>query len=222
VGVFNGEVTKITNDLNNYAGLSVTADGRSLVTTQATVNAALWVLPAGDSRDTRQVMTGLGQVDGVRGVTWTLDERLVFTSRVGDRDGLYIADADGLNPTLVVSATTLHSPSVCGAGGTIVYTGNVGQGPRFFRVGPERPGRSSGAAERGGRAGRHVFARWAMGRLSVGTRRAALAIVNRRQRSDAIDGHPKRSRGPARPLAGRSLDCLRVVGADVATGDHLV
>ena len=129
-----GEVTKITNDLNNYAGLSVTADGRSLVTTQTTVNAALWVLPAGDT-NARQVMTGLGQVDGVRGLTWTPDERLVFTSRVGDRDGLYIADADGRNPTLVVSGTTLHHPSVCGAGGTIVYTGNVGQGPRFFRVG---------------------------------------------------------------------------------------
>ena len=130
-----GEVRKITNDLNTYAGLSVTADGRSMVTTQAAVTSTLWILPAGETKNARQVTTGLGQMDGVRGATWTPDGRIVFTARVGEAHGLYIADADGGNRTLLVSANTVVDPSACGAGGRLVYTGDRGEGPRFFRVG---------------------------------------------------------------------------------------
>jgi hypothetical protein len=73
-----GRVSRVTNDLNDYAGVSVTADGKALATVMTKVT-YIWVAPKGDWSRLRQVTHGLGNADGTQGLAWTDGGRIVFT-----------------------------------------------------------------------------------------------------------------------------------------------
>src|SRR3989442_772483 len=62
-----GEVRKITNDLNNYNRLSLTADSSALVTVQTEGEMNLWVAPQGDAGRARQISSG--RSDGQAGLS---------------------------------------------------------------------------------------------------------------------------------------------------------
>ena len=59
-----GDARRITNDLNNYVGVSFAADGKSLVTVQAENVSNLWVAPTTDLAGGKQITTGRGRGDG--------------------------------------------------------------------------------------------------------------------------------------------------------------
>jgi serine/threonine protein kinase/Tol biopolymer transport system component len=82
-----GEVRRITNDLNSYANVSVSADGRTLAAVQSEALAHLWVAPIDGMDRARQITTGTGRDDGRAGLAWTADQRLIYTSNAsGNRD----------------------------------------------------------------------------------------------------------------------------------------
>ena len=71
-----GKLSRLTNDLNSYAGVSVTGDRGSLVTAQRVTRVGIWV---GDRLAT-QGAEDLPPAPGRRGdVAWAAD-RLVYTS----------------------------------------------------------------------------------------------------------------------------------------------
>jgi WD40 repeat protein len=78
-----GEAHRVTNDLNDYGSVSVSADGRSLVTVQGTGYANLWIVPMGASEGKgRRVTTSRTEL--VETVHWT-DTGIVCSIR---REGL--------------------------------------------------------------------------------------------------------------------------------------
>jgi serine/threonine protein kinase/Tol biopolymer transport system component len=88
-----GVVKKITNDLNNYIGVSLTAAGDSLITVQSEQLSNVWV--ASDSDWSRALQVTSNNHDGVFGVAWTPDGRILYTSiATGSRD-IWAVNADG-------------------------------------------------------------------------------------------------------------------------------
>ena len=92
-----GEVQRITTDLNNYFSVSITADSKSLVTKQGNAISNLWSQSGGDVGSVQQITSGSARRDGWSGVDWTPDGRIVYTSSASGRPDLWIMDPDGGN-----------------------------------------------------------------------------------------------------------------------------
>ncbi len=87
---------RITNDLNGYAGISLTADSGILAAVGGDVLINIWVAPAGDARGAKQLTTGAGNDDGQGGLDWTPDGRIVYRSITGSNTYVWImAATDG-------------------------------------------------------------------------------------------------------------------------------
>jgi len=90
-----GEIGRITNDLNSYASPSLTADSHTLVAVQNDLVSNLCILPTGKSNRTRQITAGLGKREGRGGIAWLSDERLAYTSLASGRPEIWAIDTDG-------------------------------------------------------------------------------------------------------------------------------
>ncbi|MEO5897426.1 MAG: protein kinase [Vicinamibacterales bacterium] len=89
------EPRAITNDLNHYQGVTFSSDGKLLLTVQSSVVSNLWVAPASDLVKGRPITTGSGRGDGLAGMQWTPDGRVVYGSSASGRAELWISNADG-------------------------------------------------------------------------------------------------------------------------------
>jgi Tol biopolymer transport system component len=89
------EVRRITNDLASYISLSLTADNSALVTHQAQNDCAIWVASLGAGGRAQQLTFRRNTSDGLYGVRWTPDGRIIYTSRAGGNPDLWIMNADG-------------------------------------------------------------------------------------------------------------------------------
>ncbi|HVG39784.1 MAG TPA: winged helix-turn-helix domain-containing protein, partial [Pyrinomonadaceae bacterium] len=88
-----GEVRKITNDLNDYNGISLTSDAKTLLTVQNEQLSQLWIAPRGEVPRARQLTTGKN--DGADGVAWLTKDRLVYTSLMSGSADVWLMNADG-------------------------------------------------------------------------------------------------------------------------------
>jgi Tol biopolymer transport system component len=130
-----GQVRRITNDLNSYGGLSISADSASLVTVQREQIAGIWVAPLGDARRARQISSGTGALDGVDGLAWTPDGRIVYSSTAGGRLDLWIMNADGSQARqLTTDPVAAFAPVVSREGRTIVFSSVRTGNPRLWRM----------------------------------------------------------------------------------------
>ena len=130
-----GEVQRITNDLNVYQEVSVMSDGTALVTTQGELLSGVWVAPPGDSAKARQVTSGRGTYDGLQGLAWTPDGRVVFSSNASGNLDLWMMDADGSNrKQLKTAPQTDTSPEVTRDGRTVVFVSNRSGNPNLWRA----------------------------------------------------------------------------------------
>jgi Tol biopolymer transport system component len=125
-----GEATRITNDLINYTGVSLSADSRALATVQSDILSDVWMMPAGDIARAKAITSGSGRYDGLSGMAWTPDGRLAYDSVVGGNLDIWIMDADGGNQKqLTVDPAFDMRPVVTPDGRYIVFmssrSGNV-------------------------------------------------------------------------------------------------
>lgn len=90
-----GDVSRITNDLNTYIGVSVSSDGKTIATIQAENTSHIWVAPDGDL--TRGKEVSRGRTDGQAGLAWTPDGRIVFSGALSGRQQIFVMNADGGN-----------------------------------------------------------------------------------------------------------------------------
>jgi Tol biopolymer transport system component len=99
VSYANGEVRRITNDLNYYTNVSVTADSRVVATTQMEFSWDAWVALMA-ALDSAKPITSDGRVNGP---TWSPDGRIVYFN-VADGN-IWLMGADGSNPKQLTSNT---------------------------------------------------------------------------------------------------------------------
>jgi serine/threonine protein kinase/Tol biopolymer transport system component len=138
-----GVARRVTNDLNNYKGISVAAQTGDLVTVRFDQSTNIWVAPglaasssslaqrpaasaqhAGasplvDESRARQITSGAAKFYGG---TWTPDGRLVYSSDVSGNRDLWVMNADGSNQKqLTFDSGTNFSPVVSPDGRYIVF-----------------------------------------------------------------------------------------------------
>jgi Tol biopolymer transport system component len=131
-----GEPFKISNDLSRYSSLSITADGKSFVTTQQRLQATIYVgdSPAllNDKIDWKLTPISTEQATGYN-ISWTAAGKLL------QEDGAYrvfVTRGDGADRVrLLENAEVALEPTACGPGDMIVVSRVLGDNvPHVWRL----------------------------------------------------------------------------------------
>jgi Tol biopolymer transport system component len=135
-----GERTRVTNDLNSYIGASVSADGRSLATVQTAIVAGIYV--AGNAgEEARRITGGPGLADGLAGLAFLPDGRIVYSSSATGLPQLWVVDEDGRNARQLTSMKgPAQSPWSAPDGKWIYFTSFAKEGICLFRIAPDGSG----------------------------------------------------------------------------------
>lgn len=135
VAAADGAVRRVTNDLNRYVGVSLTGDSKSLVTVQVDRRANIWVAPgAGESRRARQVTQGVA-VEGIGGLAWTPEGRVVYSSQASGNWDIWTMDADGQNQRQLTRDSDQNLfPSVSPDGRAVVFESYRGGRSHVWRM----------------------------------------------------------------------------------------
>jgi serine/threonine protein kinase len=88
------KLTRVTNDLNSYFGISVDSAGQKIVTSQRFDAMALWT---GEMPNYSEMRPITPEPNAYLKVEWTVDGRLVYDAIDNNRPHIYIVDKDGKN-----------------------------------------------------------------------------------------------------------------------------
>lgn len=128
-----GPGLRITNDLTDYRDLSVTSDARNLVTIQSEKKANIWLAPAGDLDHPTQLTAT--SYDGLNGLSWTPDGKVIYTSQIAGEQNLWIIDLKGGAPKqLTAHAGFNEQPTVSPDGRYIVFLSNRDGHEHLWRI----------------------------------------------------------------------------------------
>lgn len=121
-----GEVRRITNDLNGYGGVSlgISADSSTIVTIQEDISAQIKVAALSDGFSRVRQISG-GKYDGTNGLAWAPDGKLVSVNLTGDHIDIWTMNADGSSPHQLTFDDSIKSnPSVSFDGRYILSASN--------------------------------------------------------------------------------------------------
>jgi Tol biopolymer transport system component len=128
LGYPDGEVRRVTNDLNYYLSANMTSDGTTLATVQLTFSGNLWSAGFGSAPSfsaPRQVTSGIGRADGLAGLIWPLPDQIFYTYYTSGVMKLASASPDGSSiHDLSVNSDVPLFPSACGDGRHFVLSLN--------------------------------------------------------------------------------------------------
>ncbi len=130
-----GLARRITNDLNNYSGVSLTADSNRLVTVQSETSSSIWLTPSGDANQATRTSSGAGRIDGRDGVAWTPEGKIVYTSNASGNLDLWIMNADGSQQRQLTENSRINNhPAVAPNGRYLVFTSDRAGTPNIWRM----------------------------------------------------------------------------------------
>jgi Tol biopolymer transport system component/DNA-binding winged helix-turn-helix (wHTH) protein len=128
-----GEVQRLTNDLNDYRGMSLTSDSKTLALVKSETQANIWIAPDNDASRVRSVTSGSGKFDHAS--AWTPDGRILYHSDVSGTDDIWIVDPDGGNPEQLTSNARLNQgPAVSPDGRYVVFMSDRNGLPHIWRM----------------------------------------------------------------------------------------
>lgn len=121
-----GEARRLTNNLSGHNAISITADGKAIVTGEITSRSALWVSPDLKPENAKQIMPATADTWGF---SWTPDGRIVYASEQSGEAELWVIGADGANAKQLTSdQRTKQVPVVSPDGRYIVYMSGTNGG----------------------------------------------------------------------------------------------
>ena len=85
-----GALQRITNDLNIYRGVSLSADGERLLARQFTLYSHIWTGAANDLQNLEQRTFGNLNRDGVGGLDWTPEGDVLYVARVMENYDIWL------------------------------------------------------------------------------------------------------------------------------------
>lgn len=133
-----GAARRISQDLDKYYGLSVTADAGALATVQFEELTSIWAAPSAEPGHAVEVTPGSN--DTFAGLSWTPDGKIVYASNRSGTGHLWTADMDGSPQQVLVSEATNRSPVATLDGRYIVFSSNRNGQINIWRV--DRDGRN--------------------------------------------------------------------------------
>ena len=114
-----GEAKRIVNDLDGYSDLTATADSSILATVRTNRLVNIWVGPSEDPVRAKQITSGADRDDGVGGLDWTPDGKIVYRSTAGGTH-VWIMGADG-SGNKQLSPSAASNPTVSADGRYLVW-----------------------------------------------------------------------------------------------------
>jgi len=130
-----GEARRITNDLNNYTGVSLTTDSNRLVTVQSETSSSIWLAPNGDANRATRSTSGAGQIEGRDGLAWTPDGKIVYASNASSNLDLWTMNADGTNQKQLTEKSRINNhPAVSPDGRYLIFTSDRAGTPNIWRT----------------------------------------------------------------------------------------
>ena len=118
-----GEAHKITNDLDDYGSIGLTADSGDLVAVRSESSSNIWNLPHGET--SRAIQLTLTNVDGFKGISWTSDNNVVYESWASGNSELWSVGLNGGNPKqLTADSHREAGPVVSPDGKHVVFYSN--------------------------------------------------------------------------------------------------
>ena len=124
LSVPDGEVQKITNELQSYSAtsLSLTANSNDLLTVKAERTTNLYVMPLTSTTQIQPINVKDNKIAGAGGVAWTPNGQIVYVSNASGLSNLWMMNKDGSQPKRLTDAPVNDSsPTISADGRTIAY-----------------------------------------------------------------------------------------------------
>ena len=91
-----GQLSRVTNDLDNYSSISLTSDSRMLFAVQNNLLSNVCVVPStGNDATAQQITFARSGKEGYGGLGWVSDNRIVYSSSASGNPEVWAVDADG-------------------------------------------------------------------------------------------------------------------------------
>jgi Tol biopolymer transport system component len=123
---------RVTNDLNEYYDVSLTADSSTLVAMQDNQRFNVSIVPNGDANRARPITFGDSSISDL---SWTPDNRIFYSSMSGGKRAIWLMDADGKNQKqLAAIASVGIQPSMTRDLRYIVFNAYSGESWNIWRM----------------------------------------------------------------------------------------
>lgn len=128
-----GRGRRITNDLNDYKTLTVTADSQIAAVVQTDEQGNVWLAPSIDGQNAAQITSA--NYDGFDGLSWAADGQIVYSATRNGLQGIWLSDSQGKQKKqLTENAGQNIWPVVSPDGRTIVFTSTRDGQRRLWRI----------------------------------------------------------------------------------------
>lgn len=130
-----GDTRRITNDLTDYDGVSLSRNSNMMVTVQTEQITELWVAPDADTSHAKRLASEIGTNMIRENLSWTPDGRIVYCSNAGGHIDLWVMDENGANRRQLTSeaGNNIH-PTVSPDGRHIVFASDRTGAYRLWRM----------------------------------------------------------------------------------------
>lgn len=130
-----GQAKRINNDLSDYVGVSLTADGTALVSVQYQTLANLYVLRRDGPAGGVQITPGMGRYFDL---SWMPDGRIVYASDASGSADIWMMNSDGSGQIQLTSNSGRnYAPAVSPDGNWIVFHSNRSGNWNIWRMGTD-------------------------------------------------------------------------------------
>ena len=114
-----GDAQRITNDLNQYSDVSLTGDGKNILTVQTNRSSNIWLAPDGDPVRAKQITSGTS--DNSLGLSWTPEGKIIYQSDASGKPQLWSMNVDGGDQKQLTHDGSNYRPAVSPDGRYIVF-----------------------------------------------------------------------------------------------------
>jgi eukaryotic-like serine/threonine-protein kinase len=132
-----GKARLFSRDAHTYgAKMSLSADSKSLLVIQREVETNIWLAPANNLKQARQItFSSSGRADGWYGMNFAPDGRIVYTAWIDQSLTIWTMDALGANPKQLTSIGFRdEKPMVSADGRFIVFQSNRSGATEIWRM----------------------------------------------------------------------------------------
>ncbi len=131
-----GEARRVTNDINGHFGIGVSNNPSTIASVVSSRTGALWVVDANDLTRSHMVMRNSGdRIAQALGLTWTSDNRLLYSSQDSGASEVWIVQPDGTQKRQLTFAGGLNTmPVATHDGKYILYLAQRGGERVFARI----------------------------------------------------------------------------------------
>ena len=134
-----GELQRLTGDLNSYTRVSVTADGSTVAAVQEEWQFGIEVLQAesGVLKESKELYPISAARQGSDGIAWLSGDRLAHTVRYGEGQQIMVTDVTSGASRVLTAGASHEGPVVSRDGRTMLVIRNDGDHRNVWRLDPE-------------------------------------------------------------------------------------